>query len=619
MTHRPLPAHHLFLGHSFSEPAWGEGGEALFFVRLADGRRSLVRQSLASGLTQTLTAEPAPAGGVGYGQGLYAVRGQVLVYAAAGGTLQGLDLTTGEQWTVTPKYEGVASPAFSPCGQFVAFLAEGNGRCNVLMCDVRGRTLPLKLSADPWYAFNPVFSGDGLRLAWMEWEAEAMPWDESQLVIATFARPTGQAKAAYEALPITCATLAKPGVSYGAPQFSPGGKLLAYVSDESGWRSLYVAEADGHNPQRLETGEGEIGGPDWVPGRFPARWSADSQRLYAIRRHHSQDRLLSVQWPERTVTELEVPWTALDGLAVRGDQLAFVAAGPTTPPVVATLEGGRAVARAASGVGLVDAAALSTPQVIHWATAGDAVCWGLWFPAVGPQAAGPRPLLVHVHGGPTSETPLTWHAQAQYFATRGWHYLMVNHRGSTGFGRAYQDLLRGQWGVVDVQDARSGAEHLIAQGVVDPQRVALTGGSAGGYTTLMALTQDPGFWAAGVALYGIGELYELKLGSHRFEVNYEHGLIGPLPATGRLWVERSPLTYAKHVRAAVLLFHGKEDKAVPYQQSVAFADALRKNGAPVELVLYEGEGHGFGREANRRDCLEKTERFLEKYVINQQR
>jgi dipeptidyl aminopeptidase/acylaminoacyl peptidase len=135
----------------------------------------------------------------------------------------------------------------------------------------------------------------------------------------------------------------------------------------------------------------------------------------------------------------------------------------------------------------------------------------------------------------------------------------------------------------------------------------------------MALTQDPGFWSAGVALYGIGDMYELKQGSHRFEVNYEQGLIGRLPQAGRLWKERSPLTFVKAVRAPVLLFHGKEDTAVPYQQSVDFAEAVKRAGGVADLVLYEDEGHGFVKEANRRDQLERMERFLEKYVVNLQR
>jgi dipeptidyl aminopeptidase/acylaminoacyl peptidase len=223
-----------------------------------------------------------------------------------------------------------------------------------------------------------------------------------------------------------------------------------------------------------------------------------------------------------------------------------------------------------------------------------------------------------IHGGPTSETQNSWSPTAQYFAGKGWHCLAVNYRGGTGSGRAYQDMLNGAWGVVDVEDARTGAEHLIQQGLVDPTRVAITGGSAGGYTTMMALVRDPDFWTAGVSLFGIGNLYELRLGSHRFEARYEDTLIGPLPETAERWIERSPLTHVRRCKAPVQLFHGKEDKAVPHQQSIEFAEAVKAQGGVADLILYEDEGHGFRKEGNRKDQLEKMDAFLEKYVINLQ-
>jgi dipeptidyl aminopeptidase/acylaminoacyl peptidase len=625
MPHQPLPLNRVYLSHAFSEPAFGKTADTLFYVRSADGKRAIVRHTLSTGLAQVLTTDPAPAGGIGYGGGVFAVHEDRLVFAAKDGRLHGLNLVTGEQWPISPTYEGVAAPVISPDGQWVAFLTEGDRCCNVLLCDVRGKTLPVKLSADPWYAFNPTFSADGRRLAWMEWDEFDMPWDESRLRVATFAKPTGRVSESYQLLPFTLNEIGQPRVSYGSPQFSPGGRLLAFISDASGWRSVWVSEADGQNPQRVDTGPGEIGGPDWLPGRCALRWSTDGKSLFAVRRHKSRDTLLRISAPgsatERSVSEIATEWTHLEGLAARGEQLAFIGGNPAAPYQLVTLDArtGTGIARATTGIGLVDAASLSRPEVIHWPTTDEVTCWGVFYPATGDKAEGARPLIVHIHGGPTSEVPFGWHAQAQYFATRGWHYLLVNHRGGTGFGRAYQDLLNGQWGVVDVQDARSGAEHLIAQGRVNAQQVVITGGSAGGYTTLMALTQDPGFWAAGVSLYGIGNMYELRLGSHRFEVNYEFGLIGKLPETGLKWKERSPLTFVKAVRAPVLLFHGKEDRAVPYQQSVEFAEAVKRNNVAVELVLYDDEGHGFNKEANRRDCLERTEKFLEKYVINQQR
>jgi dipeptidyl aminopeptidase/acylaminoacyl peptidase len=213
---------------------------------------------------------------------------------------------------------------------------------------------------------------------------------------------------------------------------------------------------------------------------------------------------------------------------------------------------------------------------------------------------------------------LSHDATAQFFATRGYHFLAVNHRGSTQSGRAYQELLNGRWGELDVWDARAGAQALVERQVADGSRVAIMGGSAGGYTALMALAMQPEFWAAGISLYGVGDLYEVMLGSHRFEKHYEQLLVGALPEAGRRWVQRSPLTHASLVRAPLLLFHGEQDKAVPVRQSIDFAASVRGHGGIVDLVTYPDEGHGFKREKTRKEVLERTLSFLEKYVRNQQ-
>jgi dipeptidyl aminopeptidase/acylaminoacyl peptidase len=615
-----LPANRVYLSVGLSQPVFADKPDTLFYVRTADGKRTIVRQMLATGLAQPVTTEPAPAGGVGYGGGLYALQGDVLVYAAKGGRLVGLRLSTGTQWDITPAYEGVAGPVFSPCGQFVAFLAEQDGHCNVLLVDIAGKTLPVKISNDPWYAFNPTFAGDGRRLAWMEWDAQVMPWDEARLQVVTLTKPTARASATHQLLPTTQATISRPGASLASPQFSPGGKFLAYTSDESGWRSLVVAEAEGQNPVRVETGLGEIGKPDWVVGRVAVRWSADGRSLFTVRRHHARDVLLKVAWPEKTVSELVTGSTEIEDLHVRGDTLAYVGAGPLAPPAVFTHEtSGRErgeVARASGAVGLLNPKTLSTPATLIWTNAEGRTLTAIHHPPVGGD--GPAPTIIHIHGGPTSETPLRWDAQAQYFATRGWRYVSVNYRGSTGSGREFQDQLNGAWGLADVEDARSAAEHLVSAGLADADRLVITGGSAGGYTTLMALAAQPDFWAAGVSLFGIGRVYDLKLDAHRFEINYEETLIGKLPEHGPLWRQRSPLTFASQVKRPVLLFHGKEDKAVPYQQSVDFAEAIRRRGGEVELVLFDDEGHGFTREANRKTTLERTLAFLERVVINRQ-
>ncbi len=616
----PLPLNRLYLSHELSEPRLG--ADVLYYVRKADDRKAIYRQSLSTGLAQALTTEPPPSGGVGYGGATYAGQDDVLVYAGRDGRLHGLDLTTGAQWFVTPTYAGVAGPAFSPDGRFVAFLAEQDDRCNVCVVDTRGATLPVKLSENPWYAFNPTFSPDGRHIAWMEWDQSVMPWDESRVVVAQFAQRAQEWGYAAHPLPLRVWTLAQPGFSYSGPQFSPDGEFLAYASDESGWRSLWVTPIDAPDARaaamRLDLGPGEIGEPDWVPGQMKFGWAEGGRALYTVRRHQSRAHLLRVAWPEQTVTEIETGFSWLTGLHVRGDQATLLAGQPTHPDSVIVVDVPRGVTtvRATSAVGVYDPAALIEPRVIEWPAAGASTASGIFYPArVPPGESGPRPLLVLVHGGPTSERGLTWDAPAQYWASRGWHYVLINHRGSSGHGRAFQHQLDGQWGVVDVQDARAAAEYLVGVGLADPQRLVITGTSAGGFTTLMALTQDPEFWAAGVSTAGIGEHYAVMVGSHRFEKHYENTLIGPLPQAGPLWKARSPLTHVKQVRRPVLLFHGQDDPVVPVQQSIDYAEAVRRQGGVAELVLYPGEGHGVALEANRRDQIERMERFLDKYVL----
>src|SRR5437867_4330770 len=284
MPSAPLPITRGYLSQTISEPAFGSSAEFVFYVKLADGRRSIVRQSTSTGLAQTLTTEPKPRGGAGYGGAIFAVAGTLLVYAAEDGRLHGIDLETGDQWAVTPPYEGVAAPALSPRAKFVAFLCEQDGKCNVLLTEAHGKSLPVKLSEDPWYAFNPTFSPDGTHVAWQEWESMDMPWQQARLQIARLHRSTRDCTRSIQLLPFSTRTIARAQTSYASPRFSPDGKFLAFTSDESGWRSLWISEAGGSNPVRVETGAGEIGLPDWIPGLIAMRWNDDGRSLFAVRR-----------------------------------------------------------------------------------------------------------------------------------------------------------------------------------------------------------------------------------------------------------------------------------------------------------------------------------------------
>ncbi len=627
MDHAPsLPAHRVYLQRSLSEPAFAEDGTSLLFAASGDGKTSIDRVLLATGLRETLCIEPSPCGGVGYGGGLFCLRGDRLVVPTREGWLACVDLRGGRVVQLGPAIDGVGAPVTSECGRWGVHVAEHAGEGFIALGSTDGRQWPVRLEGSLGFAGDPCLGPRGAWCAWQTWSPRVMPWDESELRIARFARPLADCSALHEALPVSITSLARPGVHLAFPMAHPDGRRLLFTSDESGWRSPWELDLQTMKARQIADTGGEVGSPNWVQRMTPMGLGQGGRLLYVVSRLCGQARLLSVEVDTGAVRPIDSAlssiqgFTCLDGGGGGRDRIACVGSSPGTPPVLVSREVGPSVVgpeivRATTEPGPWDPAALSPVEVISWRARDETEVWGIWTRARGRAAA---PAIVMVHGGPTSASEVGYDATAQYFATRGWHVLSVNHRGSTQRGRAYQDMLNGHWGVVDVEDARSGAEALIERGATERGRIAILGGSAGGYTALRALTIDADFWAAGVVSYGIGELYEAMLGSHRFERHYQDTLIGPLPGAARLWRERSPLRDAREVKAPVLLFHGEQDRAVPSAQSVAFEQAVRSHGGHAELVLYADEGHGFRREANRRDYLQRALAFLEKHVRDRQ-
>jgi len=225
------------------------------------------------------------------------------------------------------------------------------------------------------------------------------------------------------------------------------------------------------------------------------------------------------------------------------------------------------------------------------------------------------PLIVMIHGGPTSQRGAAFYPNVQFFTTRGYAVLQVNYRGSTGYGRTYRDMLKGNWGVHDVEDAVSGARHLVAQGLADNQRLVIMGGSAGGFTVLKALEDYPGTFKTGVCLYGVANQFTLIADTHKFEERYSDSLLGPLPEASEIYRERSPIFFADKIQDPIIVFQGEDDRVVPQAQSDAIVDALKRNGVPHEYHLYPGEGHGFRKPETIEHFFNAVDRFLKEYVI----
>ncbi|GAA2005738.1 prolyl oligopeptidase family serine peptidase [Microbacterium ulmi] len=459
------------------------------------------------------------------------------------------------------------------------------------------------LVGDSDFLAQPALSPDGRLLAWIAWDHPAMPWDRSELRIG---RLEDGIVAEW------CAVAG--GASSPVQPTWIGEDDLVFADDPTGrwnlWRLHLSADLE-HEP--VAPADADTGGPLWVLGTRWYRVLHDG-RIVAIRTNGS-DELVLIDQAVGGARPIAVPSTASTVVEdAHGSTVLVSGSGPDAP----------------SGLWLID---VDRPDLVETIRGGSAPWGDEWmprpravtvdgphgpvhafaYPPANPAVSAPDgelpPYVVFVHGGPTSHVGGAASAKIAYFTSRGIGVLDVNYGGSTGYGRAYRERLHGMWGVVDVDDVAAAARGLADAGLADAARLAIEGGSAGGWTVLAALV-DTDVFAAGISRYGVGDARALAHDSHDFESRYLDGLIGPLPSAEPLYIARSPLSRAERFRVPVLLLQGDEDVVVPPAQAEAIRDALAANGVPHAYVLYEGEGHGFRRKETVVDALEKEYAFL---------
>ena len=432
---------------------------------------------------------------------------------------------------------------------------------------------------------NPRLSPDGTRLAYLAWDHPRMPWDGTGLFVCGVAA----GGAVGEAMKVAGGA----SESVFQPEWSPSGALY-FVSDRSGWWNLY--RMDGDDVVNVLPMDAEFARPQWVFGMRTYGFSGDGGVVACCCRQGIWELLaVSRGGSSRSVT---TAFTDIDDIAVSGDRAILTAGAPDRPGAVVALDlnsGAFEVLRASTEVALEDAY-VSTYEPIRFATGRGEEAHGFFYAPKNPEFAGPAtespPLIVIGHGGPTGATSTTLRLAIQFWTTRGFAVLDVNYRGSTGFGRAYRESLYGEWGVADVADCVHGAQHLVNQGRVDGDRLIIRGNSAGGYTTLAALTFHDVF-KAGASYYGIGELEALARDTHKFESRYLDQLVGPYPESSKLYAQRSPLNFTELLCCPVIFFQGLEDEVVPPNQAQMMVEALQDKGIPVAYLAFEGEQHGF--------------------------
>ena len=454
---------------------------------------------------------------------------------------------------------------------------------------------------------TPRLSPDGSKLVWLSWNHPSMPWDGTEFWAAQVGADGG--------LEAPRRFAGGPEESIYQPGWSPDGTLY-YVSDRDGWWKLYRVATDPTNPanptdptepteptdRNITDDAGlataEFGRPQWVFGT--STWAcAGRSGLVVSYTRAGRWRLATIDLRDRAPRDIAVHVEPHDWIAANATHAVLVAGSSTRPDAVALIDLASGVVetlRSASSVQL-DAGDISVAEAIEFPTAGRQTAHTFYYPpcnkAFAVAAGETPPLVVISHGGPTSAARSTLDLRIQYWTTRGFAVADVNYGGSSGYGRAYRQRLNGRWGHVDVADVIHAAQFLVERGKADGNRAVIRGGSAGGYTTLAALTFHPEAFKAGASYYGISDLEVLALDTHKFESRYMDTLIGPYPAARETYRARSPIHAVDRLACPLILFQGLEDRVVPPNQSRMMADAVRAKGLPVAYLAFEGEQHGF--------------------------
>jgi dipeptidyl aminopeptidase/acylaminoacyl peptidase len=581
-------------------------GQDLFWLeaRPSENGRTVLCRRRADGEVTDLTPPPFNVGSRvhEYGGGAYAVAGDRVVFSErSNGSVWLIEAGQRPRRIETPDGCRYADFEFDlPRHRVLAVREDHRGRPPT---DPRAAiaALPLDpggveaiLVEGPDFLSSPRLSPGGERLCWIAWDHPGMPWDATKLFAAALSQ-----EGAPEAARIIAGETPEAIVQ---PEWAADGALY-FCSDRTGWWNLYVSQNGKIDP--VAPAEAEIGGPHWV----------FRQRYYDFLGHGRIAAALvqggirsAVVIADGKILPLGIGQVQ-DSPRRFGDGIAFIATPPAAPPSICILPQMNAAAPnviRSAAPNAVPQDTISLGEPVQFPARGSSA-HAFWYPPKNRDYEGPRdelpPLVVLSHGGPTSMTTNSFSLSIQWWTSRGFGVVDVNYGGSTGFGRAYRERLYGQWGLVDVEDCAAAARHLAGRGLVDVSRLVIRGGSAGGFTTLAALT-TLGLFKAGASFYGVGDLMLLARDTHKFESRYLDRLIGPLPQAEALYSERSPIHHVDRLACPVIFFQGEDDKTVPPNQAQTMVEAMTARGLPVAFYLFPGEGHGFRKAETMRRTLE---------------
>lgn len=575
------------------------------------GRNTIMQQSQDG---QTVERTPAP----------FNVRSRVHEYGGAPFLIHGSDLyfsnfqdnllyRSKENQDIVPitsnSNHRYADGAIDPLRERIYWVREDHTKSDIhaetsiTAMNLDGSQECVLISGNDFYS-NPRISPDGKQLAYLTWNHPNMPWDETELWVCDLDDDGSVSNASQ---------VAGSGESVIQPVWAPN-NVLYFISDRSNWWNLMRAE--GNTIKAVCPMDAEFGSPSWVFGISDYDFMNETTIVTSYSRRGTQH-LAILDVNSGKLSPAATGFTSYSSVHSNGSDIAFIAGSPTAFPRVIRMNtsGNHMETIQASSEMSLDEKYLSLPESIEFPTEGDTTAHAIYYRPKNPDYAATEdenpPLLVHVHGGPTSASSTTLNLSTQYWTSRGFAVIDVNYGGSTGYGREYRERLKGNWGIVDVQDSANAVRYLIKKDEVDGKRVAIAGGSAGGYTTLASLVFTD-VYSAGASHYGLSELEIFAQETHKFESRYMDGLLGPYPEAKEVYFNRSPINFTNQLSCPVIFFQGLDDKIVPPNQAELMVDALMNNGLPVAYIAFEGEGHGFRMSQNIKRALDGEFYFYSK-------
>lgn len=601
----------------FNDVQWDSDSQTIIWSESRGKQKVLVAKTGTDAIRDLTDSNHSPSGRVGYGGGSFTVH-QGIVYFADKGRIFKLSLEGGIPEAITSKFGNSAGFKVSPNGKHLLYIHTYEDQDVLAIVNTDGSQWAQKIASGDDFVMQATWSPAGDKIAYVAWNHPQMPWNGTELRVISLDYDTNNSPRVIREE--TLAGDTKTAISQ--PEFSPDGRYLAYISDATGWHQLYLYDLETQEHQQITSGDIEHGIPQWIQGNHTYGWTGDGAAIYYIR----HDKGFYSVWTYDVDNQVSIPlhtlddYTFFDRVAVskQGEKLAFIASNATTPSRIISYsaQAGLQVVRRSSTEAIMGKQ-LSDASAITWAGHDGEIVHGLYYAPHNQRYEnhGNVPLMVLVHGGPTSQRNAKFDMEVQFFTSRGFAVLQVNHRGSTGYGKAYMNKHEGNWGVYDVQDSITGAEFLVEKGYADKDKLVIMGGSAGGYTALQALVDKPNFFKAAVVSYGVANQFSLVMDTHKFEARYSEWLLGSLPEASEKYRDRSPLFHAKNIQDAVIIFQGTEDNVVPKNQSDTIVKALARNNVPHEYIVYEGEGHGFSKPETKVDFYNKVMQFLIEQVI----